>query len=272
MTSIDAVRVRRAHGRPRADATLTLEHVGRRSVVASAPSGELVFVTGDATGLMPGGVTLGAVEFERVRRSVLRRRPGTDLGWNLQRPTAPTSLSIRPTTPEPAAVLTWLRLLKEWDDQHGSELFGLADLRRATADLVASVPDRACGRTVARLIGAGPGTTPSGDDLIVGVLAGLWLTDAPAEREALTREVTPLLGRTTRASRHFLGHALAGDFAEPALRLVRALGGHGQVVLPAAALSRWGATSGVDVMYGLAAVLAPRNLRGALVDPVERAS
>jgi len=169
-------------------------------------------------------------------------------------------------------VLTWLRLLKEWDDQHGSELFGLADLRRATADLVASVPDRACGRTVARLIGAGPGTTPSGDDLIVGVLAGLWLTDAPAEREALTREVTPLLGRTTRASRHFLGHALAGDFAEPALRLVRALGGHGQVVLPAAALSRWGATSGVDVMYGLAAVLAPRNLRGALVDPVERAS
>ena len=53
-------------------------------------------------------------------------------------------------------------------------------------------------RALRRLIGCGPGLTPSGDDLIVGFLAGLWSTtgDAPARcglRNALCAATTDLL-------------------------------------------------------------------------------
>jgi hypothetical protein len=62
----------------------------------------------------------------------------------------------------------------------------------------------------AALLGRGSGSTPTGDDFLVGWLAGLGRQghlDLPARRKIAGR-----LSETCRLSRHFLHHALRGRF------------------------------------------------------------
>jgi uncharacterized protein DUF2877 len=104
----------------------------------------------------------------------------------------------------------------------------------------------------ASLIGLGPGLTPSGDDLLVGIEAALhavahpsagFLTPALAEVETGTTEVAATL----------LRHAAAGEFAERLHALLSALLGSGDERVPAA-IERavaWGATSGTDCLLGV---------------------
>jgi hypothetical protein len=106
------------------------------------------------------------------------------------------------------------------------------------------------------LVGAGPGTTPSGDDVIVGAMAGLRACGLADAATSLGRRVLPLLPATTTASGHYLRAAADGRFGEHVHELNDSL----ETGRPAAAViaraSRWGATSGVDLLFGLVAVLA----------------
>ena len=84
-------------------------------------------------------------------------------------------------------------------------------------------------RAVEGLIGCGPGLTPSGDDLIVGFLAGLWSTagDDPARRtfrRALCAAVAAAARATGDISRAYLTHASRGRFAEPLATLAARIG------------------------------------------------
>jgi hypothetical protein len=84
-------------------------------------------------------------------------------------------------------------------------------------------------RAVEALIGCGPGLTPSGDDLIVGFLAGLWSTagDDPAKRtfrQALCAAVGTAAEATGDISRAYLTHATRGRFAEPLAMLAAGIG------------------------------------------------
>jgi hypothetical protein len=67
------------------------------------------------------------------------------------------------------------------------------------------------------LLGRGPGSTPIGDDFLVGWLAGL----ARQRRAAppAQRMLGERLAETCRLSRHFLHHALSGRFHEAFVRL-----------------------------------------------------
>lgn len=110
---------------------------------------------------------------------------------------------------------------------------------------------------VQALVGLGEGLTPSGDDFLVGLLAVLHATgflpcsaDAPVHAQ-FCRYVR--LG-TSQLSGEFLRCAFAGHFAEPLVRLVRALCAPATDAWPAhaATLATVGHSSGVDAMVGIA--------------------
>jgi Protein of unknown function (DUF2877) len=119
-------------------------------------------------------------------------------------------------------------------------------------------------RAIAALIGCGPGLTPSGDDLIVGFLAGLWTTasDVPAKRmfrQALCAAVAAGAGATGDISRAYLTHATCGRFAEPLAMLAAGIGDGapiGQIERLTDAALRVGHSSGRDGVLGLLLGLA----------------
>lgn len=81
---------------------------------------------------------------------------------------------------------------------------------------------------VRRLIGAGPGLTPAGDDILVGLLAAL--SRGGCERPAvagafscLAHVIARHLERTTDISAHYLRLAIRGFFGEPLTDLIAAV-------------------------------------------------
>jgi hypothetical protein len=127
------------------------------------------------------------------------------------------------------------------------------------------------------LIGCGPGLTPSGDDLIVGFLAGLWSTagDDPAQRRfrhALCAAVAAAAARTGDISRVYLAQATRGRFAEPLATLAARIGAGAPAFeierLSAAAL-RVGHSSGGDGVLGLLLGLAAWSARPVIGHDLE---
>ncbi len=112
---------------------------------------------------------------------------------------------------------------------------------------------------VKTLVGLGEGLTPSGDDFLVGLLAVLHVTGflpcrAASPVQAQFCECIRL--GTSQLSGEFLRCAFAGHFAEPLVRLVRALWAPATDAWPAhaATLAAVGHSSGVDAMVGIALV------------------
>jgi hypothetical protein len=110
-----------------------------------------------------------------------------------------------------------------------------------------------------RLVGRGPGLTPSGDDVIVGLLSGLWSTagEQPAARaflDALGAAVTAAAAATGDISRTYLTLAAHGHFAEPLIVVVHHIGAgadRSAIEAAAAAALRVGHSSGGDGVFGL---------------------
>jgi hypothetical protein len=117
---------------------------------------------------------------------------------------------------------------------------------------------------VRALVGLGPGLTPTGDDLLVSVLAtarrlaaGDLLPGAPAARLAeAVAEVPP--GRTTPVAYRLLAEAAAGRFPAPLAALVDALGDpgvdHESFARSVGRLVAIGAHSGADWLAGVMAL------------------
>jgi hypothetical protein len=135
---------------------------------------------------------------------------------------------------------------------------------RAVASAVLTGDDDAAVAAARRLIGAGPGLTPAGDDVLAGLLtATLALTRALHGRAdhpvaATTRRVgTTIAARaldaTTAVSAALLHHAARGEVATPAATVLHALVGRGALVPALDALLAVGSTSGRDLTLGLLA-------------------
>jgi len=110
------------------------------------------------------------------------------------------------------------------------------------------------------LIGLGPGLTPSGDDLLVGLTAALAATgDGRAGRLAATwaGQAPRLTGEVAAA---FHGHAADGEYAERLHLLLGALlaGAPDGIAAAVARAAAWGATSGIDTLAGVAIALRGR--------------
>ena len=106
-----------------------------------------------------------------------------------------------------------------------------------------------------RLLGLGPGLTPSGDDFIVGCLAGLAIgTRNERERIRFLAEISSglELSATTLISRQHLSDACHLQFAQPLAELAVAIAaGAADVLAGLSAALAVGAKSGADGVAGL---------------------
>ena len=101
-----------------------------------------------------------------------------------------------------------------------------------------------------KVVGAGAGLTPSGDDMLVGyALAVLYCR--PARLPDLRALCGPLLEKTTEISRHLLSDALRGKFASPLVSLLVALKRDSGIDTAAETAFRIGSSSGRDGVFGL---------------------
>ncbi len=110
-----------------------------------------------------------------------------------------------------------------------------------------------------KLIGLGTGLTPSGDDLLVGYLAGLWCT-VQDKRERmqfvsdLGKAIIHLSGQTNDISRAYLYHAAQGQVSSRLADLAKAIcrGENSDCLLTATeSAMQVGHTSGMDAVTGL---------------------
>ncbi|MEM7338104.1 MAG: DUF2877 domain-containing protein [Actinomycetota bacterium] len=101
----------------------------------------------------------------------------------------------------------------------------------------------------ARLIGWGPGLTPAGDDVVVGMLIAYHASGRADLAAALAANVAG--ADTAPFSQALLHHATHGEAAAPVLSVVRALAGHGSLSASVADLQAFGATSGHHILDGL---------------------
>jgi hypothetical protein len=133
-------------------------------------------------------------------------------------------------------------------------------------------------RDLAKLVGLGEGLTPSGDDMLVGVLAGLDASrevsdDAAALRTKLRAELERGTSRTTRLAAQMLDAAAAGFYAEPVLGVLETLAvpkpGAKALERAVAALLAIGHRSGGDTLRGISAALG-RLARGSRPGPRRR--
>jgi hypothetical protein len=112
---------------------------------------------------------------------------------------------------------------------------------------------------VGSLLGLGPGLTPSGDDFLVGFVAGLWSTTGQeTRRRAFVSGLGTLLAggaqRTTDVSASYLEHAAEGRVSIVLVSLVRALGRECQAQRVRQSTQNAlhvGSTSGADGVMGL---------------------
>lgn len=108
---------------------------------------------------------------------------------------------------------------------------------------------------VGKLAGLGPGSTPSGDDLLLGVCALAWRLASAGllSKESLDGFVMSLkelpADATTRTGREMLAHASRGAFFETLLQFVETLGDRA-----ARRLEQTGGNSGCAMLAGVVAL------------------
>ena len=124
--------------------------------------------------------------------------------------------------------------------------------------------DLSSGPSVGSMIGLGGGLTPSGDDILVGYLAGLWSTTNDSRKRTrsvvhLAEAVIGLSNRTNAISSTYLYHAARGQVSSrlAALATVICAGEAADSILPVAeSAMQVGHTSGMDAVTGLLLGLA----------------
>lgn len=149
----------------------------------------------------------------------------------------------------------------------GPLLVGMADqglsvgsLGRAAAmslaKLLLALKDGSSERAVSAavpLIGLGPGATPSGDDLLVGLAAGLAVTDHPLASGFAHGVARNAVGLTTSVAESYLLHAGRLEFSERVQAAAVAIlsGPDAELQRAVTSAMAWGASSGADLLVGL---------------------
>lgn len=233
-----------------------LEAVYASGMVLRVRDGPQVFVSSRDKGLLPLQLILRRRDLAWLR-SV--SRPG--LWISVDAPTGRCLLGPR-ATPAPPCMPTWRlgvgmleRLLEGrrggmgmgWQELDGSNWRGGALFTRN--------PDEALCAPLRWLLGRGEGSTPAGDDMLLGALLAHWaLGDpAPALRRALLANRGEWPRLTTELSIAYLQAATEGDFAGHLLSLAEAIRTGVTLEQLAKRVNRvlaHGASSGLDCLLG----------------------
>ncbi|MEQ1736425.1 MAG: DUF2877 domain-containing protein [Rhodoglobus sp.] len=231
---------------------LRIVHLGHTALVL-ADGPEHLVITSEQFGLAPGGIQLLPADLHRLRAEMAAGSTGLSHWTPALVDTV--DLTMRAVDIDPMAVVFLGDVLR--DDQHVGA-FDSSRQRSAAAALVRSAQDgQPVGAALLALIGAGPGSTPAGDDVVVGVLAGLHASGRDRAARLIERSLPGLVDRTTSSSRHYLSAAASGRFAERVHQLVCGLGDRTSALEAARSASRWGATSGLDLLAGVMAAIDP---------------
>lgn len=248
---------------------LHIVHVGQSgTLLSNGTSGDPVLVplTFGDRGLVPGGLHVSPADAPSVRAALsCAAGKGRRVDLAAWRSVANASVDLR----LPAALISGaavdafavsLRHVVLAGPVAPSPAMDPSAQRRLAGPLAAAVVDG--GDTfplLAELVGAGPGSTPAGDDVVVGVLAGLGVAgsaglldpDAQERVGELRIQVLRISAQTTSLSRHDLRAAADGRFCERVHRLVGALADETTATRIVAQAGGWGATSGVDLAHGV---------------------
>jgi hypothetical protein len=227
---------------------MSIVHLGHSALVLADRRGHLVITSG-AFGLAPGGIQLHPADLRRLRGEL--QAGSIALAHWAPAVVETVDLTMPAGHVDPIALALLGNALGA--GQHVGA-FDPARQRSAAAPLVRSATDgEGVGTALLGLIGAGPGSTPAGDDVVVGVLAGLRATARDDAAALIADTLLDLLGRTTSASRMYLSAAAEGRFAERVHLLVQGLADRDAALSAARSASRWGATSGMDLLAGIVA-------------------
>lgn len=226
-------------------------HRGRSCVLLESDLPGVLVVAGPGFGLAPGGIQLTDADFARFAAAVPEGGRVDLSTWDPGAVIA-ADLSIRRSPIAPSALAVHREALRRTPGAPGP--MDPAPIRELGDELAATALEHGdLALPLAGLIGAGPGSTPTGDDVVVGVLAGLRAGGAPDAAFAIGDAVLPMVGRTTTASAHYLRAAAAGRFADRVRDLVAGLATAERAARESARAARWGATSGFDLLAGVVA-------------------
>jgi hypothetical protein len=120
-----------------------------------------------------------------------------------------------------------------------------------------------------KLIGVGLGVTPSGDDILIGFLAGLWSRAGHSPIQLsfvrlLGSEIIRIAKQTSEISRTYLYHAAQGQFSSSLSTLAEAIAKGNGVEHATHEAMRIGHSSGMDSVTGLLIGLCAWNAKTAL--------
>lgn len=102
------------------------------------------------------------------------------------------------------------------------------------------------------LIGRGPGLTPSGDDMLTGIVAVLHVVGFSAQLLHFLPPAAQLAQLTTSVSCSYLNSARIGEFSTPLLKVMRSLQTGCNSRSAIRRLLAVGHTSGADILLGIA--------------------
>ena len=111
-------------------------------------------------------------------------------------------------------------------------------------------------RSAKKMIGLGPGVTPSGDDILIGFLAGLWSMAGQNQTQysfilSFGAELIRLAKQTSEISRTYMYHAIRGQFSSSLSHLAEAIASCKGVEESTQIAMRIGHSSGMDSVTGL---------------------
>ncbi|HSG45121.1 MAG TPA: DUF2877 domain-containing protein, partial [Anaerolineales bacterium] len=117
-----------------------------------------------------------------------------------------------------------------------------------------------------KMIGLGPGVTPSGDDLLIGFLAGLWSVagENPVQVafiHSLGNKLLHVSEKTNEISRTYLYHAAQGQFSSSLSTLAESIATGSHVEVAARSAMRVGHSSGMDSVTGMLIGMAIWNTK-----------
>ncbi len=229
---------------------MSIVHLGHSALVLADLRGHLV-ITSEGFGLAPGGIQVSAADLLHLRGELAAGR--TTLNHWMPDVVELVDLRLPCVDVDPVALAV---LGDALDPGQRVGTFDPGRQRAAAAPLVRSaVRGEASAPALLGLIGAGPGSTPAGDDVVVGVLAGLHAAGRHDAAALIADALPDLLARTTSASRIYLSAAAEGRFAERVHLLVRGLRDRDAAIAAAWSAARWGATSGIDLLAGIVAAV-----------------
>jgi hypothetical protein len=223
--------------------------------------GDVVWLSPPGAGLLPVHVVVARADFARLAdlaRRVARPRVALDLmdvrrlDWRL----APNAALAGSNAARALAPLRAFLAGRETGLGEPADLFAACGSRWSEAfdPRVADDEALACVRA---LVGRGNGSTPAGDDVLVGALAFAF---ASGRRDArlvrLLRTLAPSLDRlTTASSATYIRVALDASFGSHLHAFARSVGRVGAARLTALAqrVAAHGASSGVDTLAGFLA-------------------